>query len=347
MKTQNAGLNVKAVLQGSLLILITNLIYVGNNYLVAWTELTAPEVALMRGSLQSVIFGVLVWRTKENEIDISETKQSRVVLYALLVLYGFTLSTSSFACLAAIPYMPIGDLIVICFTSPVFSVFLDRIILKKNITILSMLLCFFIVVGDVLVIQPPFLFKEENVGENETDDAQRAKKHNPNYYLGVALCLYTAGAVSVANVLNAKCSKMKVSTPKLMLVSGISSVILSIISVLFLPNRVLTNPASLPTKSAALLPVSGSLTMVAYWTKTWAISIAGNATLIAMLRSTEILISLVTESIWWNEVPDTLSLLGALLVSLCVLGMAGHDKTVLGIKHLWGKYRGTTKQELK
>ena len=57
-------LKVKAILQGSVLILISNLIYIGNNYLVSWTELAAPEVALVRGTLQVVVFGVLVWSTR-------------------------------------------------------------------------------------------------------------------------------------------------------------------------------------------------------------------------------------------------------------------------------------------
>ena len=89
-------------------------------------------------------------------------------MYALLGLYGITISTASFACIAAIAFMPVGDLIVICFTSPVFSVFLDRIVLKKSFTILSVSLCFLIVIGDILVIQPPFIFPQGSADHNET-----------------------------------------------------------------------------------------------------------------------------------------------------------------------------------
>ena len=113
-----------------------------------------------------------------------------------------------------------------------------------------------------------------------------------------------------------------------MLVSDISSFLLSLISTSFLPNRLLTYPQSLSLKAALLLPVSAGITMVAYWTITLAISITHHPTLISMLRSTEILISLVTEALWWNELPGTISLLGSLLVSACVLTMAAHDKIV-------------------
>ena len=57
-------LPLKTVLQGSALILISNLIYISNNYLVAWTGLLAPEIALVRGGLQLLIFGSLVWRSR-------------------------------------------------------------------------------------------------------------------------------------------------------------------------------------------------------------------------------------------------------------------------------------------
>ena len=258
-------------------------------------------------------------------------------MYVQIVVYGFTVSTMSFSCLAAIPLMPIGDLIVICFASPVFSVFLDRIVLKRLLTILSVSLCFLIVLGDVLVVQPPIIFGEDKDTKNETFNNVKMeetsqKKRGQYYYVGVGLCVYAAAAGAVANVLGAKCNQKNISSSQLMFVSGISSLLLSLISASFLPNRLLTSPQSLSLKSAILLPVSAGITMVAYWTITLAISITHHPTLISMLRSTEILISLVTEALWWNEPPGTISLLGSLLVAACVLTMAAHDKIVTSLR---------------
>ena len=50
---------------GTSLILISNLIYVGNGYIVKWTELKAPEIALVRGVVQILLFGILVWKNIE------------------------------------------------------------------------------------------------------------------------------------------------------------------------------------------------------------------------------------------------------------------------------------------
>ena len=283
---------------------------------------------------------VIFSETVKKSIDgfISEQKTSQYVLYAQLVLYGVTVSTMSFACLAAIPLMPIGDIIVICFASPVFSVFLDRIVLKRLLTILSVSLCFLIVLGDVLVVQPPFIFGEEDT-RNETsinvdDEEPSQKKHGQYYYVGAGLCVYGAVSHAVTNVFGAKCSQKNISSSQLMLVSGISSFLLSLISASFLPNRLLSSPQLLSIKAAILLPVSAGVTMLAYWTITLAISITHHPTLISMLRSTEILISLVTEALWWKELPGTISLLGSLLVAACVLTMAAHDKIVTYSRHM-------------
>ena len=56
---------LRNLLHGSVLILISNLIYISNNYAVAWTELNATEIALVRGTLQVIVFGVIVWRERQ------------------------------------------------------------------------------------------------------------------------------------------------------------------------------------------------------------------------------------------------------------------------------------------
>ena len=50
---------------GTSLILISNLIYVGNGYIVKWTELKAPEIALVRGVVQIILFGFLGWKSRQ------------------------------------------------------------------------------------------------------------------------------------------------------------------------------------------------------------------------------------------------------------------------------------------
>jgi len=344
MEATEIKLNARTLLSATFLILVSNLIYIGNNYIVAWTELKAPEVALARGLLQVLIFGFVFWKEqkakeKENETSIS------VCTVGLLIVYGFSIASMSFACIAAIPLMPIGDLIVLCFTSPVFSLFLDRIIGKRFLTFLSILLCFLIVVGDILVVQPPFIFNGTSVDpDGEENEVRHRGSH---YYLGVTLCLYGAIAGAVANVIGAQCNKRNISSSCLMLVSGSFSLVLSLTTSIFLTNRLISHPADLSLKAALLLPASAALTMIAYWTITLAVSLTRHPTLISMLRSTEIIISQFTEAIWWHQLPGPLSLSGSLLVSACVLAMAAHDKIVNIAKNLWEKYKEKKNQGSK
>eukprot|EP00091_Calanus_sinicus_P015553 TRINITY_DN33928_c0_g1_i1.p1 TRINITY_DN33928_c0_g1~~TRINITY_DN33928_c0_g1_i1.p1 ORF type:complete len:114 (+),score=12.18 TRINITY_DN33928_c0_g1_i1:147-488(+) len=105
------ALPIKKLLQGSVLILISNLLYIGNNYLVAWTHLKATEVTVVRGGLQFLVFGLLLCKSHiEDTPPDSGQKSNRLHLYILIGIFGFTTSTASFACLAAIEFMPIGDI---------------------------------------------------------------------------------------------------------------------------------------------------------------------------------------------------------------------------------------------
>ena len=113
--TAKDKLHVKAILQGSLLKLISNLIYIGNNYLVSWTELAAPEVALVRGALQVLLFGVLVLRTRETGVEISGTKNSRIVCMACSVrLQNFQSQLCVYCCYSL--HANRGSYCHICFT---------------------------------------------------------------------------------------------------------------------------------------------------------------------------------------------------------------------------------------
>ena len=61
---ETSGASASKILQGSVLILISNVIYIGNNYLVAWTRINASEIALVRGGFQVIVFGIIVWRSR-------------------------------------------------------------------------------------------------------------------------------------------------------------------------------------------------------------------------------------------------------------------------------------------
>ena len=173
-------------------------------------------------------------------------------------------------------------------------------------------------------MQPSFIFGRAETPITTTDGVRLSPppetaedlKQGSQYYLGVGLCLFVAASVAVSNVINVriKRSNERVSTAHLLLMTGVFSVLLGLTSTVFLPNRLMTDPLAMPLSSALALPVAAVMTLLAFWFITLAVTITQLPTLISMMRSTEIIISLGTEAVWWGQPPHYLSVIGSLLV---------------------------------
>jgi len=359
MEIGDLGISRRTKLCGALLVLLTNCCYISNSYLVKWIHLGPGEVSLVRGILQIIVFSSIIVKHKlksehlqvntkdDSSEENSMKKENKGVFgtYLLLCVYGLLTSTSSFSVITAIPFLPIGDLIVLCFISPVFSVIWSSLIIKKPLTLLSIVLCIFIVCGDMLVVQPSFLFGNDDnnnttASDNITEEEDVAVRHSMNYPVGVGLCLYAAGAISLANVVQVfiiNDVNVKLSTNHFMLTTGVCNVFLSLVSVPIVPNSLLSLPWSMSSLSVSMLLVSALITLLAVWTQVLAVSLTQHPTLVMMMRSTEICISLVTESIYWSHPPHPLSALGSIMVMFCICTMAIHDNIVSYLKKIHDK----------
>ena len=149
-----------------------------------WSQLGAGEVALVEGVLQvrcdwwrashvttvlpsdwllqvlvfSAVFAVQRRRRKldqekvEDEVDsgllapppLAPAHRAELRKWGLVSLRGLLTASMSFVCVVAVRLMPIGDLIVLAFTSPVFSVVMDAVFLQRRLTLLSVTLCLLI-----------------------------------------------------------------------------------------------------------------------------------------------------------------------------------------------------------
>ena len=76
--SEKEKLPLRNLFQGAVLILISNLIYISNNYAVAWTELKVTEIALVRGTFQVIVFGVIVWRERKGATE--ERKDQGIII---------------------------------------------------------------------------------------------------------------------------------------------------------------------------------------------------------------------------------------------------------------------------
>ena len=86
-----------------------------------------------------------------------------------------------------------------------------------------------------------------------------------------------------------------------------------------LPIRLMSAPSSLPMVSWAMLLTCSFITLIAVWATVTAVSLLPRPTLVSMVRYTEILISQVTEALYWSELPGPVSVLGSMIVSHSVI----------------------------
>ena len=147
---------------GVVFVILVNIIYVAQNYLVKTVELGAGEVSLLRGLLQMLVFSVML-TTKNKETGMENSKNEKLEsgdtllrkkyetlvegrrTWLLASLRGFLIASMSFSCVMAVSLMPIGDLVVIAFSSSiVFSLMLECLILKRPLTVLATILCILI-----------------------------------------------------------------------------------------------------------------------------------------------------------------------------------------------------------
>ena len=152
--------NLRMKTLGVVFVILVNIIYVAQNYVVKTVRLGAGEVSLVRGLLQILVFSVILLLTRHKEAgkQVYEHESGEMLLrkkldrlagggwrtWLLASLRGFLTASMSFCCVMAVSLMPIGDLVVIAFISPVFSLILEGLILKRPLTILAVILCILI-----------------------------------------------------------------------------------------------------------------------------------------------------------------------------------------------------------
>ena len=155
--------NLRMKTLGVVFVILVNIIYVAQNYVVKTVRLGAGEVSLVRGLLQILVFSVILLLTRHKEArkhvyEHEKLESGEMLLrkeldrsaaggwrtWLLASLRGFLTASMSFCCVMAVPLMPIGDLVVIAFISPVFSLILEGLILKRPLTILAVILCILI-----------------------------------------------------------------------------------------------------------------------------------------------------------------------------------------------------------
>ena len=96
----------------------------------------------------------------------------------------------TFACLQ---FLPLGDAITIMFIEPLFTVILSFMFLNVSVGFIKILLCFGLLAGMAMSVQPPFLFGQTIIMDMVANVTEQIDEENQafsdDYYTGVTMAL--------------------------------------------------------------------------------------------------------------------------------------------------------------
>jgi len=287
--------------KGMFLAILSGVLFTLNNFLLVKGDLTPVDAILVRGFVHVGLLG-LYYRKQ-----IWCLKIGYVILQGICGALGLTFA------LFSVTLMPVPDALTIIFTSPLPTLILSIIIFGEKLTALKCISMAFLIMGVGLVCKPTFLFPNQN-----------ELPYNSETYVGFALASLSAICGGVNNVV---CNYCK-SAPHGVMVFWVafSALALSIVGESVVPNcYILTlRGAELSNMQWGLLFGMAISGLVAYLSMSRALQII-SPTLVASLRSLEILLAFTIEAILNSALPDPARSVGAAMVSggICLAALQG------------------------
>ena len=245
--------------------------------------------------------------------------------------------------------MPLGDALTIIFTEPLFTVILSFILLRISIGFIKLMLCFGLLAGMMLSVQPPFIFgskSEDNedgmkelarefmknmTGSNLTfgslDSTSEDDEPDPHalYYDGVLMAIGCAICGSLCNILINKCDR--VPSTNLVFHAGLCGILTSILGCWAEAdtNRIITDMETLTAIEWVILAMISMLGIMAYFTMTAALKMI-TPTSVSVLRALEIVLAYLCQILVMAQIPNLMCCIGAALVIVCVIGIAIEER---------------------
>ena len=310
---------------GLALAFVSGLIFTANNCVIQTFNLDYAENMLVRSTVQTIIFGLIciikrnsIWPTCERKI------QCLMIFQGVL---GSVVMICAFSCMLL---MPLGDALTLLFTEPFSTMFMAAIFLGHRLRLFKISLGLFLLIGVVLVIQPPFIFPNyEDAIQNyfvksqihtlfQIETSRKEISYRTKlYYIGVIIALSAALAKGVLNICVNQCSKIKSTV--LMWWTGFGGIFISLIAFTFDKNaRMLSTEIFEVSYTEWLLlfglAISG---LIGYFCMTKSLQMI-DPTCVAFVRSLEIIFGYIVQITILGQIPSVLSLSGAILVFMAV-----------------------------
>eukprot|EP01083_Nonionella_stella_P014476 40645_1 len=301
----------RAIIIGVLLMFASGLLYSGLATLVRWGSMlgySAAEILVYRSSVQ-IIVAITAYR-------INHTKQHRPHLnraaMTAVIGRGIFGAFSTFTYFESTTLIPVGDVVTLKGLAAVLTSFAGYFILNESLTTTHMLalLCSFI--AALLVTQPPMIFGDVTGNKDTflTDDL-------PGYLVAIASSCFQCGIYI--------CIKLAVGAPAvlLMLSQGICSWLLSVLILIVWEKEVHLFKDNTWQEYVCV----AGICCIGYASQ-WTLTRGGQlliAALASLMRTTDIAWAFLWEMVFFSQIPDLLTILGAVAM-FCSVFMVSMEK---------------------
>ncbi len=295
---------------GCLLAFISGVMFVTNKFIIQWLQLDYTDIMLVRSTIQMALIGSLCYLNNLSLFPMQETsKKTRFFLvfqglpYALMITMG----------IECVRLMPLGDASTLILSAPIFTICFAALCLKHDFGPFRIAFAILLMVGTILVVQPPLIF--------DTTDHETNYKL---YYVGAILGISTAVIDGIVNISINFC--IEVHYLVLLWWSGIGGLLVALISATFNTEAKIL---SLEIVDITYQHWIGYIVMtffglVAYFSMTRALQLI-DPTVVSFIRSLEIILAYVVQVLMMQQSLDYLACIGAALVLFSVGSVALQD----------------------
>ena len=288
-----------------LLALSSCCVFTFNNYLVKEQQLDTVDVVLLRSIIQCVVLFAIA-KAKGNPLwPFRQAKQTpwqaRKVQIALITS-SITGSIVIFLGYYAVRKIPLGDAIAIIFSSPIFSILFEWLLVRKTQGIFYKLGFSVVLIGGVvLVIQPPFLHFQSDV----------QVEYSSSEYLGISAAF---GAAIAGGILNATSWFVTKDVGPIVLsaYSGLSGFVIALISGLTFvhSDEIMTSEiVNISAEKWAWLMLVAILSILAFWSQMASFQWIDASTMGA-LQASEVLLAYLVQVLVMKDEASVLAIIG-------------------------------------
>jgi len=293
---------------------LSGVIFTLNNCIIQWMKLDFSEIMLVRGSIQVLMFTLLLMANGYSVFPTIGENSTKIRL--LVIFQGICGGLMVICSVSSVTFMPLGDAMVLIFTAPLSTMVLAAIFLRHTVRLYRIINALLLITGAILVIQPTFIFDHlPNLTPNY---------HDYYYYIGAAVALSSAIFDGFVNITISYCQE--VQTLVLLWWAGIGAIICSFIGFAFDPNaRMLSYEITEIPYSHWIAYVGITFQgMLGYFCMTKSLQMV-DPTIVAFLRSIEIVFGYIFQVIIMEQIPTVVCLTGAGLTLISILAMSLQD----------------------